>query len=117
MSEKHPSLSDCLEVGPSLKNDICSILLCFRIHKFGLSTDIEKAFLHVKLDEADRNFTRFLWLSNFEDPNSDLDVYIGLRLSYLAQSVLLPCLMLPYVFISAKYHRSGQRYVPKSVCG
>ena len=75
ISEKHPSLNDCLEVGPSLTNDICSILLRFRIHKFGLSTDIEKAFLHVKLDEADRNFTRFLWLSNPEDPNSDLGVY------------------------------------------
>ena len=75
MSEKHPSLNDCLEVGPSLVNDICSILLRFRIHKFGLSTDIEKAFLHVKLDEADRDFTRFLWLSNPEDPNSELDVY------------------------------------------
>ena len=75
MSEKHPSLNDCLVVGPSLTNDICSILLRFCIHKFGLSTDIKKAFLHVKLDEADRNFTCFLWLYNPEDPNSDLDVY------------------------------------------
>ena len=55
-------------------NDIFSILLRFRIHKFGLSTDIEKAFLHVKLDEADGDFTRFLWLSNPEDPNNELDV-------------------------------------------
>ena len=75
MSEKHPSLNDSLEVGPSLVNDICSILLRFRIHRFGLSTDIEKAFLHVKLDQADRDFTRFLWLSNPEDPNSELDAY------------------------------------------
>ena len=29
----------------------------------------------MKLDEADRDFTRFLWLSNPEDPNSELDVY------------------------------------------
>lgn len=75
MSEKHSSLNDCLEVGPSLVNDLCSILLRFRIHKFGLSTDIEKAFLHVKLDDSDRDFTRFLWVSNPDDPESDLDVY------------------------------------------
>ena len=75
MSEKHPSLNDCLEVGPSLVNDLCSILLRFRIHKFALSTDIEKAFLHVKLDDSDRDFTRFLWISNPDDPESDFDVY------------------------------------------
>ena len=28
----------------------------------------------MKLDEIDRNFTRFLWLSNPEIPKSDLDV-------------------------------------------
>ena len=75
MSNNHPSLNDCLEVGPPLVNDLCSILMRFRIHKFGLSTDIEKAFLHVKLDDSDRDFTRFLWISNPDNPESDLDVY------------------------------------------
>ena len=75
MSNNHPSLNDCLEVGPSLVNDLCSILLRFRVHKFGLTTDIEKAFLHVKLHEDDRDFTRFFWLSNPEDPESEFDVY------------------------------------------
>ena len=75
LSANHPSLNDCLEIGPSLVNDLCSILLRFRVHKFGLSTDIEKAFLHVKLNASDQDFTRFLWLSNPQNPESDLDTY------------------------------------------
>ena len=75
MSNNHPSLNDCLEVGPSLVNDLCSILLHFRVHKFGFTTDIEKAFLHVKLQEDDRDFTRFFWLSTPENPESEFDVY------------------------------------------
>ena len=47
MSNNHPSLNDCLEVGPPLVNDLCSILIHFCVHKFGLTTDIEKAFLHM----------------------------------------------------------------------
>ena len=57
LSHTHPSLNDCLTVGPTLLNDMCSILLHFRLHKYGISTDIEKAFLHVTLDEKDRDYT------------------------------------------------------------
>ena len=59
-SGRSASLNDCLTVGPPFLNNLCSILLRFRLHAFALSTDIEKAFLHVKLHSADRNFTRFL---------------------------------------------------------
>ena len=74
-SVNQPRLNDCLMVGPTFLNDMCSILLRFRTHKHGLSTDIEKAFLHVTLHEADRDFSRFLWLSNPTDPESNLIVY------------------------------------------
>ena len=53
MSNNHPSLNDCLEVGPPLVNDLCSILIRFRVHKFGLTTVIEKAF-------CTYNFTRMI---------------------------------------------------------
>ena len=53
-------------------NDLCSIILRFRLHKYGMCTDIEKAFLHVHLNEEDRDFTRFLWLRNPSDPESEL---------------------------------------------
>jgi len=74
--KRHPSLNDCLEVGPSLVNDLCSILICFHVHKYGLTTDIEKAFLLcVKLHKDDQYFTRSFWLSNPEDPESEFNIY------------------------------------------
>ena len=69
-SKDHPSLNDCLMVGPPFQNEICSIMLRFRFHNIALSTDIEKAFLHVNLNEADFDYKRFLWLSIPSDPES-----------------------------------------------
>ena len=69
------SLNDCLLVGPPFLNDLCSIILRFRTHVYAFATDIEKAFLHVKLCKADRDSTRFLWLSDADDPTSALTAY------------------------------------------
>ena len=69
------SLNDCLQVGPPFLNDLCAILLRFRLHNYALSTDIEKAFLHVRLDQSDRDFTRFLWPIQPENPDSTLQVF------------------------------------------
>ena len=51
-----------------LSNIRSTILLRFRQHKYGLVADIEKAILYVNLDEEDREITRFLWLSDPNDP-------------------------------------------------
>ena len=72
---EQPSLNDCLQPGPPLLNDLPGILLRFRLHKYAITTDIEKAFLHVNLDQADRDATRFYWLSNVDDPESEFIVY------------------------------------------
>ena len=56
-SKEHASLNDCLLVGPPFLNDLCSILLRVHKHTFAFATDIEKAFLHVKLHEIDRDST------------------------------------------------------------
>ena len=56
-------------------NDLTGILLRFCLHQYGITADIEKAFLHVNLDEADRDAIRFYWLSNADDPESEFIVY------------------------------------------
>ena len=70
-----PSLNDCLWTGPTLTSDLLQILLKFRLNKFACTSDIEKAFLMVQLREEDRNFTRFLWFENPENPESNLIIY------------------------------------------
>ncbi|XP_069181240.1 uncharacterized protein [Procambarus clarkii] len=37
--------------------------------------DISKAFLRVGLQEKDRNYTKFLWIKDPNDPNSELITY------------------------------------------
>jgi hypothetical protein len=41
------------------------IVLHFRVHRVGISSDIEKAFHRVLLHESNRDFVRFLWLSDY----------------------------------------------------
>ncbi|XP_064621909.1 uncharacterized protein LOC135484415 [Lineus longissimus] len=74
-SNDHPSLNDCLDPGPNCLNELNAILLRFRMHPIGLSSDIEKAFLNIRLNEEDRCFTKFLWLSDPSDPESDFHTY------------------------------------------
>jgi hypothetical protein len=71
----NPSLNDCLETGPPLLNDLASIMLRFRLNNIAISADIEKAFLHVGIEESDRKFTKFLWLSDSNDPESQFEIY------------------------------------------
>ncbi|XP_006815871.1 uncharacterized protein LOC102804328 [Saccoglossus kowalevskii] len=70
-----PSLNDRLESGPAIANDMLDILLRFRTPQIGLTSDIEKAFLNVNLADEDRQYTKFFWLQNADDPESDFEVY------------------------------------------
>jgi len=58
-SSHHPSLNDCLYVGPPFLNHLCATLLRFRVHVYSFSADIEKAFLHIQVDKSDRDCTNF----------------------------------------------------------
>ena len=69
------SLNDCLETGPCLLNNLLTILLRFRIHRYAFCADIARAFLAIQVKEEDRNFLRFLWYKN-NDPD---DAIISLR--------------------------------------
>ncbi|XP_068229371.1 uncharacterized protein [Palaemon carinicauda] len=69
------SLYDCLWTGPHITTDLLKVLLQFRTNNYACISDIEKAFLMVQLREEDRNYTRFLWLQDPTDPNSELIIY------------------------------------------
>ena len=63
-----PSLNDCLHSGPSLINEMVSVLMRFRSSAFACSSDTEKVYLQIELWEEDRDATRFLF-------NSKINVY------------------------------------------
>ena len=69
------SLNDCLVTGPSLVPDLAQVLLRFRYQKYAFISDIEKAFLMVGLNEADRDYTQFLWPREPLNINSPFDIY------------------------------------------
>ena len=85
-----PSLNDCLQSSPPVLNELTSTLLRFRLHSYGVTTDIEKAFLNVCLHADDRDVTRFLWLQEPSDPNSKF-------LAYRFKSVLFGATSSPFI--------------------
>ncbi|XP_052785982.1 uncharacterized protein LOC128221411 [Mya arenaria] len=70
-SKEYKSLNDCLCRGPVLLNDLCGIMLRFRLYKIGIVADIEKAFHQVRLQPSDRDVTRFLWFKDLSAPMMD----------------------------------------------
>ena len=54
LTKDHKSLTECLYRGPVLLNDMCGLLMRFRLHKIGIVSDIEKAFLQVGLQPNER---------------------------------------------------------------
>ena len=58
--KENNSLNDCSYRGPVLLNDLCGLLMRFRLHRIAMVADIEKAFLqiHVGLQLNQRDVTR-----------------------------------------------------------
>ena len=83
------------------------ILLRFRTHNYAISTDIEKAFLHISLHEEDRDCTRFFWLQNPTDPNSEFIVY-------RFKSVLFGAVSSPFILHATLYHHLQHYNTPLS---
>ena len=70
-----PSLNSCLSTGLDILNDMTAILIRFRCYWYGITADIEKAFLSISLDKQDRDAKRFVWISDPTDLNSPFEVY------------------------------------------
>nr|CDJ94813.1 Protein of unknown function DUF1759 and Protein of unknown function DUF1758 and Retrotransposon domain containing protein [Haemonchus contortus] len=71
-----PSLNDVLHRGPVILPQIYGVLLRFRIGQIGIISDVEKAFLQVRLHESDRDATRCLWLHDHKLPPSPENVRV-----------------------------------------
>uniref|UniRef100_A0A7I4YWZ2 DUF1758 domain-containing protein n=1 Tax=Haemonchus contortus TaxID=6289 RepID=A0A7I4YWZ2_HAECO len=79
-----PSLNDIVHQGPTILPKIYGILLRFRVGKYVLLSDVEKAFLQVHLHEDDRDVTRCLWPKDISKPLSqdNLVVYRFTRVTF-----------------------------------
>ncbi|XP_055586460.1 uncharacterized protein LOC129739089 [Uranotaenia lowii] len=64
MSPKALSLNDVLQVGGTIQDDLFSIMLRFRKHKFAFTADIAKMYRQVQVDPSDTSFQRIFWREN-----------------------------------------------------
>lgn len=55
------SLNDVLKVGPTIQNDLFSIILRFRKHNYVLTGDIAKMYRQINVVETQRDLQRILW--------------------------------------------------------
>nr|CAD2186287.1 unnamed protein product [Meloidogyne enterolobii] len=78
------SLNDCLFRGPLKLPDLAGMIMRFRLSKFPLLGDIEKAFLQIELEETDREVTKFLWLKDINKPltSGNLIIYRFTRVAF-----------------------------------
>ncbi|XP_062703824.1 uncharacterized protein LOC134286256 [Aedes albopictus] len=62
------SLNDGLMVGPVVQDDLLSIILRFRFHRFVVVADIAKMYRMVNVCQADQPLQRILWRSSTSEP-------------------------------------------------
>lgn len=62
------SLNDRLLIGPTVQEDIFSILIRWRIFKIGFIADIEKMYRMIMVNAEDAKFQRILWRNNSDEP-------------------------------------------------
>ena len=65
--DQAPSLNECLHTGPPLNNQLWSVMIRQRFHPVAVAGDLRKAFLQIRVREADRDVLRFHWI---RDKNS-----------------------------------------------
>lgn len=67
-TESGLSLNDLLMVGPTVQDDIFSILIRFRQHTYVVTGDIEKMYRQILVEESQRYLQVILWRENEEEP-------------------------------------------------
>ncbi|KAK2577714.1 hypothetical protein KPH14_000812, partial [Odynerus spinipes] len=65
------SLNDLLLMGPALQNDLISIILKWRIHRYVFSADIEKMYRQIRVHDDDAEYQRIVWRDEPSAPPRD----------------------------------------------
>ncbi|XP_067206332.1 uncharacterized protein [Linepithema humile] len=73
------SLNDTLLVGPTIQEDLFSILVRFRTFYYAITADITKMYRQVFLDESQRSLQRIFWRKSSQD---DLKTFELLTFTY-----------------------------------
>ena len=74
--QANKSLNECVYKGPVILPDLRGLLLRFRLVPIAVVGGIEKAFLSVSLQAADRDVTRFLWLKDPTVANTENNIQL-----------------------------------------
>ena len=65
-TKKSPSLTECLEVGPALQNLLWNVLTRCRLKPVAITGDLKQAYLQIKINEDDRDPSRFRLIKDRE---------------------------------------------------
>ncbi|KAJ0181357.1 hypothetical protein K1T71_003442 [Dendrolimus kikuchii] len=79
--ENNRSLNSCIEKGGNLIELIPKLLMLFRVGKYGVISDIRKAFLQISISPEDRKYLKLLWWKNPEEKN-DIVTYQHARVPF-----------------------------------
>lgn len=63
-SSNGTSLNDALMVGPTIQDDIFTLVLRFRMHNYVITADIEKMYRQLIVRSEDRKYQKMLWQGN-----------------------------------------------------
>lgn len=62
------SFNDIQMIGPTIQDDLISIIMRFRKHKYVMTADITKMYRQVLVHEEDRSMQRILWRPDISQP-------------------------------------------------
>lgn len=116
------SLNDTLMVGPTVQQDLYSIILRFRTHQIVFTADITKMYRQIGVHEDDASLQRIVWRTS---PDKPLKTYELVTVTYGTASapfLATKCLQTLAVEESDKFPRAAevlQRdfYVDDALCG
>ncbi|XP_075210613.1 uncharacterized protein LOC142317967 [Lycorma delicatula] len=73
------SVNDTLMIGPTVQQDLFSIILRFKVHNYVITSDITKMYRQILVTQKDSNLQRILWRKN---PEQDLTHYALRTVTY-----------------------------------